>query len=516
MSKLPSLLPLNPNKPDQADSVVLAVYAPFGGDPVLSNYPGTSATPIHRQALVRALQQVARQGVHVCALIDLFDDDTFVVDIPAGQPKHMTITSAWKEDMSSPRALSGFLRLVHYRHPCAAVVLALEGHGAAFLPDIDTTRITAQSISGGGQYVWQLGAESTTVAPAPGSPALPVPSPELPVPSPELPAVRLPISTWGLGWALAHSIKCGANRPAVIHFNNCFNMSVELLHTVAPYADFATGYGNYNFFTAGAAYPKVFARLRQAGQATREQLAQWFAAENAAGLRAKGNHPTIGATVRLSHMKSVAGALDGLSLALVSALRPADAADRPAALALIKSSIEAAQQYDSEGDQVLNVPDQLTDLGSLAAQLSGRFPAGPVRSAAAAMSSSLKDVWQYGDFDRPWTNEAQVWDFRDRRLGMNILLPDPALQGLWDWRSPYYLSGKVDPNKPPAQRHVIGFLADRPQRPPWVEFIVEYHRDVPFAGLRRARAPVFPIFDRSFEPKYPPPRDDGNPQGNSF
>ncbi len=51
-------------------------------------------------------------------------------------------------------------------------------------------------------------------------------------------------------------------RLAAIHFDNCFNMSVEVLHTVAPHADYATGYMNYNFFTAGAAYPKVFERLR--------------------------------------------------------------------------------------------------------------------------------------------------------------------------------------------------------------------------------------------------------------
>ena len=43
MPKLPTLLPLNPKRPDGTDSVVLAVYAPFGTDAVLSSYPDGNA-----------------------------------------------------------------------------------------------------------------------------------------------------------------------------------------------------------------------------------------------------------------------------------------------------------------------------------------------------------------------------------------------------------------------------------------------------------------------------------------
>jgi hypothetical protein len=414
--------------------------------------------------------------------------------------------------MSSPRALAGFLRYVHHRHPCSTLVLALEGHGAGFLPDIDINRISAPAVTLDGQYQWELGNDGSQVVPAPGSPALPVVSPMLPVVSPMLPSTRLPISTWGLGWALGSAQKAGAQRPAVIHFNNCFNMSVELLHTVAPHADYATGYGNYNFFTAGAAYPKVFQRLRKKGSASAEQIAKWFAAENAAGLRAKGNHPTVGATVTLSKMGDVSRAVDALGRALVGTLTPTTRPDRAANRDKIRAAIVAAQQYDTEGDYVLNIPDQITDLGSLASKLQVQFTAGPVNQAAANVLQALSGVWQYGDFERPWPDERQIWDFRDQRLGMGILLPDPALQGRWDWRSPYYLSGRVDPNKPPAHRHVIEFLAERAggKRPPWVEFIVEYHRDTPFLGFLRARAPVFPSFNAKFERKLPPPTD-GDP-----
>ena len=39
--------------------VLFAVYAPFGGDPVLSRWPRSSQSPIHQQALVQALSRAA-------------------------------------------------------------------------------------------------------------------------------------------------------------------------------------------------------------------------------------------------------------------------------------------------------------------------------------------------------------------------------------------------------------------------------------------------------------------------
>ena len=498
--------------------LVLAVYAPFGTDAVLSEYPNTTQAGIRNQALVRSLQQVAKQGVDVSALVDLYDDDSYLVEIPAGRPAAMQIFSVWKQDMSSPRALAGFLRRTHDRFRCNTLVLALEGHGAGFIPDIDPARITPSSASrwerGGkaGQVRWTFSEKRSSFEPEPGSPALPMSSPELPMSSPELPAVRMPLSTWGMGEALRLARRAGVPAPIVIHFNNCFNMSIEVLHTIAPHARFATGYCNYNFFTAGEPYPKVFQRWRTTPGAGAQDLARWFAAENAAGLRAKGNHPTIGATVQLARMKRIAAALDELSDALVAALRPVNAADRPAIRARIEAAITASLQYDSEGDYTLDVPDQSTDLGSLAVRLQQQFPAGPVFDGAKKLQAALHGLWQYGDFERPWLDENQIWDFRDQRIGMGALLPDPSLEGRWDWRSPYYLAGKVDPTQPPAHKHVIPFLAERAggKRPPWVEFIVEYHRDVPFVGLLRAQAPQFPRFNREFKPEFPPPTDDPN------
>lgn len=526
MTNLPSLLPMDAKASDCRDGVVLAVYAPLGTDPVLSSYPGDKPVGIRKQELLKSLKQVARKGIHVSALIDVYDDDSYLVEIPAGQPQNTSIHSAWKQDMTSPHALAGFLRRTHHMHPGAALVLALEGHGAGFVPDIDLLRVKPSSTSrwtnpdqSTTQVRWVSSESQTTVEPEPGSPPLGVVSPELGVVSPELPTTRMTMSTYGLGQALRMAVEAGVQRPAVIHFNNCFNMSMEVLHTVAPYADFATSYCNYNFFTAGATYPKVFERLRRAGAASREDLARWFAAENAAALRAQRNHPTIGAMVALARMKPIAAGIQALATALVKALDPTGS-NREAVRQTIRAALVAAQHYDTAQGYELAVPDQLVDIGSLAIELGSRFPSGPIQQATAALLTTLAQptrIWQYGDRERPYMDETKVWNFRNDKLAMNILCPDPDLRGSWDWRSPYYLSGTVDPTKPPAHRHVIDFLADRSNangnriRPPWVEFILEYHRGadrgILFAGLTRALPPLFPKFDRAYKPKYPPLED---------
>jgi hypothetical protein len=532
MAPSPTLPTLTPNARSRAradDSVVFAVYAPFGSDPTLSRFPADTQAAIAKQALVRALQAVAAEGANVSALIDLFEDDSWLVEIPAGQPKAMTITSAWKQDMSAPQALAGFLRRTQQRFPCSTLVLAIEGHGGGFVPDIDPLHITPRSTTTWGSPAapnhvrWVQTESQTRVEPDAGSPALPMDSPMLPMDSPMLPASRLPLSTWAVGEALRSAIKSGVPRPAVIHFNNCFNASFELLHTVAPFADVATAYANYDFFTAGAAYPAVFKRLRLAGSATRLQLGQWFAAENGALLKAKKNHPTVGATVALAAVRTkMAAALDALASALLKALQTA--ANRPDVVARIKLAATQAQHFDTDADNRLQVPDQFIDLGSFAVRLQATFAGAPgasalVPAAAAALQATLAGTWQYGDWDRPWMDETQVWDFRNTTLGLNIFFPDPDLRGVWDWRSPYYLSGTVDPKKPPAQRHVIDFLKDAGSapsvtRPRWVAFIVEYHQGVPLVGFLPALAPVFPLFNARFQAKLPHPGGD-NPSSTS-
>ena len=90
---LPRLMPHESEKSTAAsartDCVLLAVYAPFGTDETLSNYPNSQPQPLTQHPLVRNLQKVAKLGVHVSALIDRVGEDTYLVEIPAGAPGRM-------------------------------------------------------------------------------------------------------------------------------------------------------------------------------------------------------------------------------------------------------------------------------------------------------------------------------------------------------------------------------------------------------------------------------------------
>lgn len=521
MAKSPQLRPGRHARPECAGSVVFAVYAPIGTDPLLSRHPRPTQPTIDKHPLVKALRDVAAHGVNVSALIDLYEDFTWLVEIPAGRPLQASFASTWKQDMSQPQALAGFLRRVHARFPRSTPVLAIEGHGGAFLPDIDFNRLTPASTTrnesthpaselhwthnGGGAT---FGSGSDPSLPV-NSPILPVNSPILPVNSPILPAGQLPMSTWAFGEALrlAHAAK--VPRPALIHFNNCFNASVELLHTVANWTAVATGYANYDFYTAGAAYPKVFGWLNSQVGATAHELAVQFARCNRDAIHAAPNQPSIGAAVRLERIKPLSAALDGLAALLIDDLRQGSLLEREAARQAVRKAAVSAQHYDTEPGFALEVPDQFMDVAGFAKALVGQYPREDVRKAAKSLLNAASGVWVYGDDDEPYMDRGTTWDFSDQDLGLNIFFPDPDLRGLWDWRSPYYLSGRVDPKKPPAHKHVIRFLAERAggKRPPWVEFIVAYHETTPFRAFVAPRPFFFPLSggEKTYQPPPAPP-----------
>lgn len=495
--------------------VTLVVYAPFGTDAVLSSFPDGESEELAQHPLFRGLLQVAASGTHVVALVDLADDDTYLVEIPAGEPQAVQTTSRWKQDLACERTLAGLLRHARKLHPESALVLALEGHGAGFLPEIDRSQLGTRNLTQGGTVEWHITQGGGVPLLPMGSPLLPMGSPLLPMGSPLLPVNHMPLSTWGLGEALRQAQQAGVPKLAVIHFNNCFNMSVEVLHTVAPYADYATGYENYNFFTAGAAYPGVFRQLAQAsGSATPQQLAEWFADGNQAILAAKGNHPTVGCVVQLARLQAIVERIDDLADALLAALRTSTPAQRPAIVQKIRGAIVRAQQFDANADMDLEAPDELTDIDSLAVELMATdFGPFKVQQAAAGLRDALKGIKRYGAADSPWTAAGEFWDFSAKNLAMNIFLPDPLLLGLWDWRSPYYLDVNPDPTLPRVQPHIIDFV----KVTDWVDFIVEYHKGQPFKGLLPAAIPEFPVFNARYEPgkgRQPDPCGDGDvPKG---
>jgi hypothetical protein len=494
----------------KTEGVVLAVYAPFGGDEVLSAFPDGATLTVQSHPLLTALKAVAAAGTHVVALVDRVEDNSWLIEIPAGQPDAMHVLSRWKHDMTSERTLAGLIAQAHESFPRAALVLSIEGHGAGYLPDVDRRQLTWSKVTDGGNFEWHFSDKDSAPVGSDGSPILPGGYPGLPGGYPGLPVSAGYMSTHQLGQALRMALDLGAPRPAVIHFNNCFNMSVEVLHTVAPYATYATGYCNYNFFTSGASYPAVFTRLLAAGSATAQQLATWFAEENHNALTTRPRHPTVGGVVALSRMAGIADGVDRLSDALLKALQSASAIERPAVIAMIRQAILDAQQYDSEPGWDLEAPDQLTDLCSLAAMLQkGAVGYPAIQSEAANLVKLLLGIKAYGDNDVPWLDDTHLirWDFRAETLAMNIFLPDPLRDGLWDWRSTYYVD--VNPNQdPPLQRGVIDFLKDTT----WVDFLVEYHKDVPFKAFHVGSIPRLPGFNPKAEPV--PPRPPGGGDDN--
>ena len=64
--------------------VTLAVYAPFGTDAELSTYPDGTSVDDRRASPAEAPAPGGRAGRGRLALIDLLDDDTWLVEIPAG------------------------------------------------------------------------------------------------------------------------------------------------------------------------------------------------------------------------------------------------------------------------------------------------------------------------------------------------------------------------------------------------------------------------------------------------
>jgi hypothetical protein len=503
-------------RPELRPEVLFAVYAPFGGDRELTTMVGRKLATIDQHPLLPRLKAVAKEGVNVAALIDLVDSDTWLVEIPAWHPERMYKVSAWKQAMNQPEALAGFLRRAHDRFRCRHLVLSLEGHGAGYLPEIDVERLGKQvtSTSTGANVSWTVAGQGASVSQT--SPPPPVLGQggyaELPVNSPVGIPASLPISTWALARALDLATKdrrCRVPRPRVIHFNNCFNMALEHLSAVAPFADVATGYANYNYFTAGISYPELFQRLRTDGPVTPEVFGRWIAEANHKPLEAIAFHPGVGAAVRMSTLKNLVAAVERLARKLTTELDT----NRAASFPKVKQSIADALQFDSGGDFKLEVPDQATDLGTWMVQLKTRFAGHPhIPDAAEAVRRLIDGLQVYGDKGPSKLDTDVEWDFSDPLTAISITIPDPGVTGVGDWRAPYYMAGVVDPARPPALKAQIPFLAHRgnpSSQAPWPEFLDQYHRGgdgnvVPILTLLPAPPFVFPTFDPKFTPTKDP------------
>jgi hypothetical protein len=461
-------------------AITLAVFAPL--DKEMSHYPTqrSQLPDINASDVVRRLFEVSKKNVHVTALIDRTENCSWQIDIPPNGPMQITLLNKI-DDMSDPRHLSDLVHRAMTANPSAQVALCLEGHGAGYVPDVDTRRLTEQamaSLNQSGVVRWQILNESLTPD---GRPILPMVHPVSSA-APAMVANLGVLSTWGIGDALGRARArpdVEKRKIAVIHFNNCFNMAVEVLHTVAPHAHYAVGYMNYNFFSACESYPAVFEKLRAMSNPRVSDLATLFAEHNRLALKRpsasdNNENPTTGAVIALRRMPGIAEAINAFAKQLIDAL------PEPKNVQLIQGGIEASQQYDTGGDGspspekewALEVPDQLTDIRHFAKLMSERAKSIPNLAAAAhTLYTALDGIKQYGEEGRPWVGRGAYWSFKDTPLAMNIFCPDPSRTGLWDWRAPYYLLGNE-----PTLLNVIPFLASNA----WVQFIIEYHRNKRF------------------------------------
>jgi hypothetical protein len=428
------------------DSVLLAVYAPFGSDPSLSTYPDGSTTRLTQHPLLHNLLAATRQGVHVAALVDGVGPETCLVEIPARHPGRMQTTTCWKQDMASPYTLAGFLNRAHATHPTAAIVLVIEGQGLGFMPEIDQAAMRPRNLN------------------------RPLTREDLLVTCPWHPAGAWPMSTWGLGHALRVARGRGVPRLAVLHLNHSFSMSVEVMHTVAPHAEYATGYSGTTYFTAGGSYAWVFEHLARMGKATSAELANWLA--GGSGPRpAAGPHTATGGAIQLDRMADIAHRIDNLSDALLATMRGSDATPRSQSINMVQRAVEAARR-----DAGLATSMGVIDLGALAGALkSAGTPS--VSTTAAALESALRGRGRRQPPDGAWGPASAprvLWDALASDLAMNIHFPDPFRRGAWDWRSAWYMDVSAARHSP-TPHAVIDFLKETD----WVDFIDDYHLSTP-------------------------------------
>lgn len=499
-------MPKQPVPRPMSGPYTFVVYAPFASDENLSRYRNDDGT-LAGHPLFNALTAVAQQGTNVCAYIDLVDGPTWYVQGAALAPG-LLVMPAGKQDMERPQCLADLLQRARSAFPGTPLVLSLEGHGAGWLPHLDRSKITLEAAMDGGPLGplrWRVTPDGGSAAGrADGNPIVGKGSPLLPAGSPFVATNHRPLSTMGLRMAL--QLGLGNVRLAVLHLNNCFNLSFELLASIQPFAQFATSYANYNYFTAGMRYPDVLRPLP--AQPSPVQLARRFAEQNRAVLPA-ADHPTTGAAIMLSRLPATQQAFTGLARALVAALDAVatQPAPRRVLVEAIRSALAGARHYDTWNDTRLDRHDELIDLPSLSRVLHG-FTAdgGAVALAAKALTATFLPliVHRYGVKGWPWQiphegvappDPAQpevLWNFEGEKFSLNLLCPDPDLEGLWDWRSAFYLQTAACA----AQPVLCPFITTTG----WRDFIEKYHTppgvEVREFVFRPARIPAYPVCNR--------------------
>lgn len=451
--------------------IVFAVYAPFGTDDRLSQ----QADPF-----ISNLAATAVPGfVHIVALVDN-KNATRLIEITDGSLQETCLS---KRDMGDPQTLIDFMAYVQAAHPSTRVVLSLEGHGGGYIPDVDPSEIKPTK--------WSTPTSDGDI-PLQATPTAKGLEPPLPMGSPELSGQEL-MSTYDLYEALDHITLSGTNKIDLLVLNNCFNLSVEVLATVAPFAEYAVGYPNYNFFSKGVPYQEVFSGETE--NTPTLEFAQKFAVTNRAYLHSistpPNEHPTIGGVVTLTQMYTITAYIDVLARELITAVNQGFSEN-------IALAIETSQKYDTTSCQEdmhpefeLGVPDAFTDLHDFAGKLMETFSgisASGVYTAAQDLYNATRNIQVYSDGGlHPWVHQDldYFWEFPSQ-LSLNIFLPIPNHHDFWDWRTLFYVGA---PNRHANGLNTIDFVRTNH----WREFLVTFYAQDDFAGIMRPCVPPAPL-----------------------
>ncbi|MCB0129215.1 MAG: hypothetical protein KDD78_00135, partial [Caldilineaceae bacterium] len=420
----------------------------FGGDNNLS---------IYADGLLNRLAQgtAVNPAVTVLALMDrLGPDNTDLHLIRNGAMTRETdfpgLQGAQELDSADPTVLADFLNYARTTYPAEQTILSLVGHGVGLAPDL----------------AWlppvDAGEQPT---PQPGIPPLPKEKDFTPT---DVTSGSY-LSTPALGRALAAATANGAQPFDLLFFDQCFAGNLDVLYEVRNAARVFIASPNYAWLTAP--YSRYVPELSPARAP--EEMAN--AVINVYQRSLNNEHPNAIFWLRSEDIVTVAGAVDELAAALLTAL---DAGDGDAIrLAALGSNYVDTTQCGRQNLK-LGPPDELLGASSFATALKQNFDAASgVSTAADQLLAALENVTGNARVGSPYIEPDETWDYTDT---LTILAPlransPPGIA----WRASLYradLAGQEATWTPdPSQTVVINSVFSYVQDGRWDEFIAAWY-----------------------------------------
>ena len=337
--------------------------------------------------------------------------NTEVVEIAGGVVTH-TDSLPWSPgdhelDTASPETIASFLNWARSAHLADRVLVALIGHGVGPAPEIRPAGASALGIF-------------SSVPPLPQN----IDNTPTDVTSGTY------LSTPELGRALKAATNNGANPFDLLFLDQCFEGNLDVLYEVRDSAQILVASPNYAW--AAYAYDAYLPHFTPA--ATVESLAQAIVSEYEQTL--DNTHPNAIFWVRASDVISTANAASALGDALKAVISDQSSVNNILDAAMKSQFVDTTL---CAGDLALCAPDELIGLGSFAANLQARFPAGSaVNTAATQVLAQINNVHSASITGHPWISPTVTWAYTDT---LTILAPlTRTLTADTVWRASVYTS----------------------------------------------------------------------------